>query len=149
MSDTRTLHVKRSTSTAHRLTHYDGVCGNIHGHNMHWEVWVEVSMAGTGEDNMPLDLKTVADTIDRVDHAALLSRQEYDRVRELLGSNFDHSKELIEDFFGDVLWFNGDPTCEVMAKWMATRIYEQSEAIENVELEVAETDKYSISAEHP
>jgi 6-pyruvoyl-tetrahydropterin synthase len=109
---------------------------------MNWEVWVEVSMVETGEDNMPVDLKTVADLIDEVDHACLLNQS-----NEMLLSQFGPS--TLEELFGDVIWFNGDPTCEVMAKWMATRIYEQSEAIENVELEVAETDKYSISAEHP
>ena len=63
--NTRTLEVERSTSTAHRLDEYDGVCANIHGHNFEWEVTLEVSMENTGEDNMPLDFKDVADLLDR------------------------------------------------------------------------------------
>ena len=141
MSDTRTLHVKRSTSTAHRLTHYDGVCGNIHGHNMNWEVWVEVSMGGTGKDNMPVDLKSVADLIDEVDHACLLSRDEAKEIP------LDNNLGFIEEFFGDVIWFDGDPTCEVMAQWMADRILESDEAILGVDVTVYETDKYGISAD--
>lgn len=141
--NTRTLHVERSTSTAHRLTHYDGVCGNIHGHNMHWEVHATVSMENAGDDNMPVDLKMIADLIDEVDHACLLN--EGDRLTE----SFHDDEPIPADLFGDVILFEGDPTCEVMAQWMAERILRSSTEIKKVELEVAETDKYSISVEHP
>lgn len=145
---TRTLHVERSTSTAHRLSRYDGVCGNIHGHNMHWVAEVVVDMSDTGDDNMPLDLKHISDLIDETDHATLLSEQETRKLHEVMGtdnvpSDDEDKKEIIEALFGDVIWFEGDPTCEVMAQWMANRIREIDEVI-SVQITVHETDKYGI-----
>jgi len=70
--DSRVLDVERSTSTAHRLTHYDGACGNLHGHNMEWNVKVCVDMQGVGDDNMPLDLKDVSGMVDEFDHLVVL-----------------------------------------------------------------------------
>jgi 6-pyruvoyl-tetrahydropterin synthase len=149
-NDTRTLEVERSTSTAHRLTHYDGACGNIHGHNMTWEVEVTVDVDGMAPENMPVDLKEVSDAIDRVDHAAVLGSK--DELVERLDHSFDSvsgketAREFVEQTFGDVIWLSaGDPTCEVLADWMARRIYNIDESVTNVRLSVAETDKYSIS----
>lgn len=136
MTDSRTLDVQRSTSTAHRLVNYDGVCGNIHGHNMKWDVRVEVDMSDTGDNNMPLDLKAVADIIDEVDHAIVLSSD--DPLAEI---------EDIEELLGDVIWFDGDPTCEVLSQWMADRIANANESVLWVSVDVAETDKYSVSTD--
>lgn len=143
MSDkTRTLNVERSTSTAHRLSHYDGVCGNIHGHNMKWNAIVSISMEGVGDSNMPVDLKEISDVIDEVDHAALLN------LKDPLVDRHAEGQAGVEELFGDVIWFDGDPTCEVMARWMAKRIYEANDAIKHVNLQVAETDKYSIESSY-
>mgnify|MGYP006266882685 FL=1 len=159
---TRTLEVERSTSTAHRLAYYDGVCGNIHGHNMEWEVEVEVSMAGVGDDNMPLDLKDISGLIDEVDHAVIFGRDD-----ELLRFVYEHSdvlhhEELDEpdypidsetqfmftddiDPIGEVFVFAGDPTCEVLSQWMADRLVNEIKAVTDAEVTVYETDKYGIS----
>lgn len=150
MKETRTLEVERSTSTAHRLRHYNGVCGNIHGHNMQWQVEVEVSMDDVGESNMPLDLKTISSAIDRVDHATILNEND-PLVHDMRNSHegihtMDGARDFIERSFGEVYWMDGDPTCEVLAKQMAEEIYERADAIMHVFVEVAETDKYSISA---
>lgn len=131
MMDRRSLNVERSTSTGHRLTHYDGVCGNIHGHNMKWNVSVDVDMNESGEDNMPLDLKDISNTIDKVDHALLLNEDD-----PLL-------QEVDKELLGEVYTFEGDPTCEVMAKWMAEELV-NLDAVHYVEVEVSETDKYSV-----
>ena len=134
MTDTRTLTVERSTSTGHRLTHYDGVCNNIHGHNIVWVAEVTVDMADTGADNMPVDLKTISDTIDQVDHALLLNEDDPLANRPDMGG-----------ILGTVMTFPGDPTCEFMADWMARRILTAADAITEVSLSVSETDKYAIS----
>jgi 6-pyruvoyltetrahydropterin/6-carboxytetrahydropterin synthase len=130
-TNTRTLTVERSTSTAHRLLHYDGVCGNIHGHNFDWHVTVTLSMEGTGNANMPLDLKTIADCLDQVDHATLLNAE--DPLAD-------------EDLGQTILFEQGDPTCEVVAQQMAEWIHHLSDAIQEVDITVYETQKYGVSA---
>jgi 6-pyruvoyl-tetrahydropterin synthase len=147
-TNTRTLTVERTTSTAHRLTCYDGACGNIHGHNMRWEAQVTVSMEDVGEDQMPLDLKDISEAIDETDHAILLSEEEQDIVERLLEQGFDAPELLLEDLFGDVIWFESDPTCENISQWMARKLYHIDDAVEYVTLTVAETDKYDVSTDY-
>jgi len=151
MTETRTLHVERSTSTAHRLSRYEGVCGNIHGHNMDWDVTVTVDMSHAGDDNMPLDLKDVSDKIDAVDHALILSQDDvllesllpdhHSAFNNVSGSDFVGQFGVEE--LGPVWVFTGDPTCEVLAQWMADRI-RNIPAVTQVEITVNETSKYGI-----
>lgn len=143
MSDSRVLTVERSTSTAHRLSEYDGACANIHGHNMEWEVDLVVSMEETGDDNMPLDFKKVSDLIDETDHAILLSKN------DPLVTRFGGDLGEIERIFGDVIWFEGDPTTEIMSQWMARRLTEEIDAVSYAEVTVWETEKYGMEASHP
>jgi 6-pyruvoyl-tetrahydropterin synthase len=126
----RTLHVTRTTSTAHRLLHYDGACGNVHGHNLDWEVEVALSMADAGEANMPVDLKDIADTLDRLDHATCLNADD----------------TLTEAPLGQVVTFDGDPTCEHLSQRMAEWVHDLAPAIRYVAVTVHETGKYGVSA---
>lgn len=140
----RTLSVERSTSTGHRLYHYDGACGNIHGHNMRWEVEATVSMKGVGPDNMPVDLKDISDKIDTYDHALLLNRDDPlfpDTEKEGTGHTYVEDEQL-----GDVYGFNGDPTCETVAQYMADLIHGGFTSVKYVEVTCYETDKYGITA---
>lgn len=144
----RTLTVERSTSTGHRLNEYDGVCGNIHGHNIRWEVTVGISMDGTGSDNMPLDLKDISSVIDDVDHALVLS--EDDPLLDTLPGNVppvqdETHVEVNAVPLGKVFIFDGDPTCEVMAKWMANRIADL-DPVTVADVTAYETEKYGINA---
>lgn len=136
------LIVERSTSTGHRLTHYRGVCGNLHGHNMDWYLKVTVRVNDDDETQMPIDLKEVASAIDEVDHATLLKAD--DRLVDALGS-----LEAVEDALGDVVWFDQDPTCENVALWMADRIVTNFDAAVECYVELRETDKYGITARYP
>lgn len=120
----------KTTSTAHRLLHYDGACNHVHGHNMRWDVEVIVSMIDTGGDNMPVDFKDLDDLIDRYDHAILLN--EDDPIAQL--------QEL-----GETFTFNGDPTCELLAKDVAMDILVRFASVKHVKVTLAETDKYSIT----
>lgn len=149
IDDKRTLTIERSTSTAHRLAHYDGVCGNVHGHNLNWKVEARINMDGVGEDNMPLDLKDISDAIDQVDHAILLNNSEIDRyVETFSGGQREILKEQLEDLYGNVIWFEEDPTCEHVSRWMAKQIYGLDEAVDFVEVICQETDKYGITARY-
>lgn len=128
----RTLEVTRTTSTAHRLIHYDGICSDTHGHNFTWDVRVSINMEDSDESNMPVDLKDISNTIDRVDHRILLNEED----------------ELAAIDTVDPIVFDSDPTCERVSKWMAQQVFEVSEAIIHVNLTLYETDKYGVSASY-
>lgn len=130
----RIINVERSTSTAHRLLHYDGDCSNIHGHNMKWEVDITVNMGDTGEDNMPIDFKEISDCIDRVDHCLLLNKND-PMLERGIGKTMKTS----------YISFEGDPTCELLVRWMAERLYNLSEDIVYAGVECSETDKYTMA----
>lgn len=159
-NDRRTLEVERSTSTAHRLSEYDGVCGNIHGHNMHWDVTVTITMSETGSDNMPVDLKDVSSLIDAVDHATVLSKDD-SLLQFVLRHNSERGKDEFEytrpdangliahediEPIGEVFVFDSDPTCEMLSEWMAEEILSLP-PVSFVNLTVNETDKYGISVQ--
>ena len=131
----RKLEVERSTSTAHRLKEYDGVCGCVHGHNMKWEITLIVSMEDAGSDNMPLDFKEVSDMVDETDHAILLNDDD-----PLL------DREGMEQLLGDLITFDGDPTCELISEWMAERFVDEIPSVLDAEVTIYETDKYGMTA---
>lgn len=133
MTDTRTLTVTRSTSTAHRLLNYDGACNNIHGHNLEWTVHATVDMADAPEGtNMPVDLKSISDVIDRADHTTLLNSED-----PLVGP----LSEVQE-----VWTVDGDPTCEAVADLMAATLLNELPVV-HVVVDLAETDTYTVTAE--
>lgn len=145
----RRVNVERSTSTAHRLLYYDGVCGNVHGHNFDWELEVHVE-AEVDDGNMPVDMKTISEEIDKTDHAILLNEKdplldsESNNVvdgGEVRGTDWTHYEG---GDLGEVITFDGDPTCEVVAQWMADRLVEEYDPVLSVTVELAETDKYTI-----
>jgi 6-pyruvoyl-tetrahydropterin synthase len=118
---------------------------------MDWDVEVQVVMDESGEDNMPLDLKSVSTLIDHVDHALLLKHD--DELVELC-----HEDDIVEEPghvdpllyhgniepLGEVFLFEGDPTCEVLSQWMADRIT-SLDPVATAAVKVNETDKYGIS----
>lgn len=126
--------------------HYDGVCGNVHGHNIEWEVDAVIDMDYAGKDNMPVDLKDVSDILDTVDHALILCEED-PLVHNIAGArdmSQTEAKEVVENLMGEVYWFEEDPTCEAVAEWMANKIIDELDAVFEVELTVHETDKYGI-----
>lgn len=136
-TDTRTLTVERSTSTAHRLRHYDGVCGNVHGHNMAWDLELVVTMEAAGDDNMPLDFKDVSDLIDQYDHATLLNEDDV-----LLDQGIDWA----ESYLGEVITFDSDPTCELVAQVVADDLVENLDSVLRATVTLHETEKYGMTA---
>jgi 6-pyruvoyl-tetrahydropterin synthase len=148
-NETRTLTVERSTSTAHRLANYDGACHNIHGHNLEWEVEVTLDVDINGVDNMGIDFKEVSDLIDDTDHAMLMSEEEIEIAAQSGPfTDIEQARQFLTGLFGDIIWFDGDPTVELLTKWMARRIYEANDAITHVDVSCHETDKYGLSAEY-
>lgn len=149
MSEHRTLEIDpHTTSTAHRLRHYDGVCGSIHGHNIRWDIRLTITMQGVGDDNMPVDFKWITDMLDECDHATLLNMDD-PMVDELFKytPTRDQAMRLVEDLLGDVIWFDGDPTCEMLSQWMADRLVDEIERVREAHVTVHETSKYSMKAQ--
>ncbi len=135
MSDTRTLTVTRRTSTAHRLLHYEGVCGNVHGHNLEWNLELVVSMEDAGDDEMPIDFKEISERIDSTDHAILLNAD--DPLLDI------ENPQLV---LGDILTFGSDPTTELVSQWMADRLVGEIDAVLEAEVTIKETQKYGMTA---
>lgn len=130
--DTRTLTVTRSTSTAHRLLNYDGVCHNVHGHNMVWDLTLTVSMAGTSDNNMPIDFKDVSAVIDEFDHAVVLNK--HDPLAE-------HAELL-----GNLITYPSDPTTELLSQSVADRLVADIDGVMNATVALKETEKYGMTA---
>lgn len=151
--NTKVLHLnEKTTSTAHRLAYYDEVCSNIHGHNITWDVTLVVDMDATGPENMPVDFKTVDDLIDEVDHATLLNENDpmVSRIQSFDGVQTDAgAKQMIGEVFGDVVWFESDPTCEMVSDWMARRLVTELDNVIEADICIAETDKYSVHGHFP
>lgn len=131
----RELTVARSTSTAHRLLHHDGVCSNVHGHNMVWDVVLTIDMGDTGPDNMPVDFKRISDLVDETDHAILLNAD--DPLLDDPG---------VTEVLGRVVVLDSDPTTEHLTQWMADRLVQETPKIIRAEVTVRETEKYGMTA---
>lgn len=116
---------------------------------------MEVSMENIGEDNMPIDFKTVSDLIDDVDHAVLLKKndplvEELQIFKDVEGRSSGPYHITEDGVLGDAWIFPGeDPTCEYLVEWMAERLYDAHENIEYVEVSAAETDKYHMTGSYP
>lgn len=158
MSDKLDLNVEMTTSTAHRLTHYDGACSSVHGHNIGWDVSIQFAYSANHEDNMSVDFKEVSDLIDDVDHALLLNKDDPIAQERSVDQNEDEWTWLdgnqqnpvvgwscySTNKYGKVFIFNGDPTVEILTEWFLSRLITQYDTLIRASAEVSETDKYSI-----
>lgn len=138
----RVLEVEgHTTSTAHRLTHYDGVCANIHGHNMEWNATLEVEVPND-EAQMAEDFKDISDVFDKYDHAVLLNERDplLNALQEAGG------KSLVDEVLGDYYLFEGDPTTELVSKVVADELVDSFENVKRAEVTMKETAKYAMTA---
>lgn len=131
--ETRLLTVEQTTSTAHRLYHYDGACNNIHGHNFRWKIEAAIDMRDAdGDTGMVVDLKDLKDVVDAVDHAVILNAE--DPLADTLSEEGQTVYTLPED-----------PTCENVVAWMIECFVEEL-PITGITLTLEETDKYGVTA---
>jgi 6-pyruvoyl-tetrahydropterin synthase len=149
MTNSRKLTVERSTATAHKLSRYDGLCGNVHGHNINWEVEVRLSMDDVGDDNMPLDLKDISGLIDEFDHEMVVAEGdpmlELDPVWGGVKEDADFPIRYTSEVYGPVWVFEGDPTCEVLSQYVADELVKLDPVYE-ARVTAYETQKYGIEA---
>ena len=148
-SGSRKLSVERSVATGHRLSEYDGVCGNVHGHNIKFEVEVRVEMDEDDSSNMPLDLKDISSVIDQLDHVLVLSVNdemlEIDPTWSGVPDDAEFPVLFKSEVYGPVYVFEGDPTCEVIAQYIAEELIGLN-SIFYADVIAYETDKYSVAA---
>lgn len=151
MKEMKTLQVDRKTSTAHRLYHYEGVCANVHGHNLDWEVTLRLREPEP-PSNMTVDFKVVSDLIDLSDHALLLNKEDplcedrHDWSWLDGGQDFDTIgwTKYKTPVLGEVVMFDGDPTCEVLADWLAELLVTRIDSAFAASVDLAETEKYNL-----
>jgi 6-pyruvoyltetrahydropterin/6-carboxytetrahydropterin synthase len=93
--------------TGHRLTKHQGLCKNIHGHNLRIEVKVETEELN--ENGMVIDFKDLSNImkpyLDQFDHAILLDTS----------TDKTLYKFVLENGY-KYFAFNGEPTAENIAK---------------------------------
>ena len=99
-------------NSAHRLDWYDGVCGNVHGHNYKAEVSFDGEL---DEQGMVIDFKDLSPVQKRIDanrdHAYLY--QQWDVVGEFLKEQRMRVYELLTA-----------PTTEHLCAYLATKVEE-------------------------
>lgn len=141
----RTLEVEgHTTSTAHRLMHYDGACNNIHGHNMEWNAKLKVRVPNE-DHQMAEDFKDISDVFDKYDHAILLNNDDpLLRALEDAGGT-----SLATEVLGEVYTFGGDPTTELVSQVVAQELVDTFENVERARVQINETSKYGMSASYP
>lgn len=104
-----TLTKKFEFEAAHRISNYEGLCREIHGHT--YKLEVTISGPIDPETDMILDFKTFkclvkTSVIEQFDHALLLKDNKENR-------------KLFEHYSGKITWMKTEPTAERMLQGMA------------------------------
>jgi len=96
-------------SAGHRLKQHEGKCKNFHGHN--YKVVVTLKNETLNEENMVLDFgdlkNIVKNVLEPFDHAMIITPED---------------EEKFQDFKTIIMYYNVQPTAEIMAKYFFHRI---------------------------
>ncbi len=94
---------------SHRLMHYEGKCSRLHGHQWRVEFWIEGKVP---EDTQILvDYNLIKRVVDAYDHQVILNED-------------DPMVECISKF-QEVITTKGDPTSELLAVILVSRVEER------------------------
>jgi len=108
-------------SSAHSLKGYDGACERVHGHN--WLIRVIVLADTLNEIGMSIDFKDISTILNQIT------------------GKLDHRNLDTVEVFKEI-----NPTAENLASYIYREVKENLPAgISLEEVEVSETDKYSVS----
>ncbi len=118
---------KRFTiATGHRLSKHEGLCKNIHGHNL--TILVGLKAESLNIQDMVADfgdMKTLCNSyLKNYDHCLLLNKQ----------TDFDLGMKLVDDRFR-VIMLDFDPTAERLSKLFYERLKDILEPSLNCELD--------------
>lgn len=101
----------------HRLMKHNGLCKNIHGHNI--KIDVQLSCHGLDNNDMVMDFGILSNLvgymITALDHATLLNSEDTESIKYVKSCGFEEKKLFV---------FPSDPTAEYLAYW----IYDQLKA---------------------
>lgn len=136
--------VRHNIEVAHRLSQTPGKCENIHGHSM----WVEMRINGRinpasgllENDNSEFEFGTVKkffrNYLDNTfDHHVVLN--EKDPWANLVNVTATEGSGHLPDKLPGLTTFDGDPTTENIAKWIAAEMAKTF--LTDVAVDVAET----------
>lgn len=99
----------------HRLMKHEGLCKNIHGHNL--KIEVQLSCDRLNENDMIIDFKDlksiVNNILEKFDHCTIFNRRDEENIKffQKQGYKFGYV------FLGDV-----DPTAEIISRSLFTLI---------------------------
>ena len=107
-----TLTKKFEFEAAHRISNYDGLCREIHGHTYKLEVTIFGPIDPVTD--MILDFKSIKNliktsVIEQFDHALLLKDNE-------------EKRNFFKDYSGKNTWMKTEPTAERMVQGMANTL---------------------------
>lgn len=117
---------KFTIATGHRLSKHEGLCKNIHGHNL--TILVGLKAESLNIQDMVADfgdMKTLCNLyLKSYDHCLLLNKQ----------TDFDLGMKLVDDSFR-VIMLDFDPTAERLSKLFYERLKDILEPSLNCELD--------------
>jgi 6-pyruvoyltetrahydropterin/6-carboxytetrahydropterin synthase len=92
----------------HRLSKHEGLCKNVHGHNIVCEI--ALVAYDLNDNDMVIDFKKVKEImnplLNSLDHCCLLNEDDFDDIKHLAKNNRKY------------ITFNGDPTAEVLTEYI-------------------------------
>lgn len=101
----------------HRLMKHNGLCKNIHGHNI--KIDIQLSCHGLDNNDMVMDFGIISNLVGYIisglDHATLLNKEDEESIKYVKTCGYEDKKLFV---------FPSDPTAEYLAYW----IYDQLKA---------------------
>ncbi|MEN6294205.1 MAG: 6-carboxytetrahydropterin synthase [Methanobacterium sp.] len=98
----------------HRLMKHNGLCKNIHGHNI--KIDIQLSCHGLDNNDMVMDFGIISNLVGHIitglDHATLLNKEDEESIKYVKTCGYEDKKLFV---------FPSDPTAEYLAYW----IYDQ------------------------
>lgn len=99
----------------HRLSKHQGLCKNIHGHNL--KIEIQLSSSSLNQNDMVLDFKDlkviVNDILDKFDHCTIFNITDKDNINIFKESGYRHTT---------ISFLDQDPTAEVFCKYLFTAL---------------------------
>jgi len=121
--DTFILRKRFKLPIGHRLSKHNGLCKNIHGHNIVLEVALKSCILD--KNDMIIDFsdvkKLMLDIIESLDHCCLLNETDIDEIEFMKKRNMK------------VIPFSGDPTAENLSKYVYQNLKYQIENTEGLQ----------------
>lgn len=159
--------VTRLTITKYRFMHPGHEEDNMHERRFEWVVEIESELQGLGRENRTISFERVAQIINELDgitalnyndplfSEAVVEREYGGDIEDAVDPEgddrdaYDEWAKIESERYGTIWAFPGDPTIEYMAGWLARRVYELRESIEEVTVTCNEAEEFSATVKYP